>query len=252
VQIREILAKSILTKTRIPDSDYVLNPYVGCGHGCRYCYAEFIIRKFKKRREPWGAFVDVKINAPELLRKEIKHKKKGTVLFSSICDPYQPIEKKYKLTRACLEILLEHQFPISILTKSSLILRDLDLFKKFKECEVGLTVTTDNEKIKEIFEPNSPSIKERINTLQKLHDEGITNYVFIGPMLPQNPENLAGMLIDKVDCVLIDKLNYSYRVASIYKKNNLEYALEPDYFEDITKTLEKIFRKNKIEVIVCF
>ncbi|MCX5726585.1 MAG: radical SAM protein [Candidatus Saganbacteria bacterium] len=252
MQIREVLAKSILTKTRIPDSDYALNPYIGCSHGCRYCYAEFIIRKFKGIKDKWGEYVDVKINAPELLAKEIAHKKKGVVLLSSICDPYQPIEKKYRLTRRCLEILLEYQFPVSILTKSSLVLRDVDLFKKFKNCEVGLSVATDNEKIKKLFEPNSSAINERIEALKKLHDEGIASYVFIGPILPQDPENLSKMLAGKVDYVLIDRMNYSYKVASIYKKNNLEYALESGYFEAVADTLKEVFKKNKIDVTVCF
>ena len=250
--IKEVLAKSIMTKTGIPDSDYVINPYVGCSHGCKYCYADFIVRKFKKISHPWGEFVQVKINAPEILKKEIKHKKKGIVLFSSICDPYQPVEAKYKLTRQCLEILLEHQFPVSILTKSKFALRDIDLFKEFEDSKVGLSITTDDDEIRKIFEPRSPSIEERIKALDELHRQGIYTYVFIGPILPQNPERLASLLKDKVDCVLIDKMNYSYKVKKIYRTCGFEYALEPEYFEDVAKKLEKIFRKSGVKVTVCF
>jgi len=250
--IKEILAKTAMTKTGIPGADYVINPYVGCGHGCRYCYADFIVRKFKKVSQPWGEFAQVKINAPEVLKEEIKRKKKGMVYLSSICDPYQPIEEKYKLTRRCLEILLEYQFPVSILTKSKLILRDIGLFKKFEDCEVGLTIPTDDEQIRKIFEPKSPSVKDRIGTLDNLHSQGIYTYVFIGPILPQNPEHLASLLLDKVDYVLIDKMNYPYKVARIYKKHGLEYALEPEYFRDVASKLKRIFGKSKIRVTVCF
>ncbi len=250
--VKEILAKTIMTKTGIPDSDYVINPYVGCGHGCKYCYSDFIVRKFKKISYPWGEFVQVKINAPEILSKEIKRKKKGIVLFSSICDPYQPVEAKYKLTRKCLEILLLHQFPVSILTKSKLVLRDIDLFKKFNDVEVGLTVPTDDEKIKKLFEPNSPSIEERIAALKELHQNGIYTYVFIGPILPQNPERLASLLLGKVDYVLIDKMNYSYKVKKIYKEHKFEYALEPEYFRDVASKLEGIFEKKGTKVTRCF
>lgn len=250
--IKEVLAKSIMTKTGIPDSDYVINPYVGCFHGCKYCYADFIVRKFKKISHPWGEFVQVKVNAADLLRKEIKRKKKGIVLFSSICDPYQPVEAKYKLTRKCLQILLEHQFPVSILTKSKLVLRDTDLFREFEDIEVGLSITTDDDEIRKLFEPRTPSIEERIETLDRLHREGIYTYVFIGPILPQNPDRLAALLKDKVDYVLIDKMNYSNKVKKIYKAHGLEYALEPEYFEDVAPKLEKIFRKSGAKVTVCF
>ncbi len=156
------------------------------------------------------------------------------------------------MTRGCLEVLLAWQFPVSILTKSKLVLRDKDLFKKFKECEVGLTITTDDEKIKQIFEPNSPSIKERIETLKELHDERIETYVFVGPILPQNPEKLASKLVGKIDWALIDKMNYSYKVAKLYKQHKLEWALEEEYFNDVAKTLEKSFREAKIPVTFCF
>src|SRR3990172_5539619 len=145
--IREIKAKSILTKSGIPGVDYCINPYVGCSHGCRYCYATFM-KKYTGHTEPWGSFVDVKINAPEILQKQLKRAKRGRVLISSVTDAYQPIESKYKLTRQCLEILLQSQFPVDILTKSPLVLRDTDLIKKFKDIEVGITITTNEEKIR--------------------------------------------------------------------------------------------------------
>lgn len=110
MKIKEIKSKTILSKTGLP-ADYVINPYVGCLHACAYCYARFM-KRFTGHREPWGQFLDIKINAPELLEKEIRKKKKGKVMFSSVTDPYLPLERKYQLTRQCLKILLEYQWPI--------------------------------------------------------------------------------------------------------------------------------------------
>src|SRR3989304_2124443 len=139
--IREIQAKSILTKSGIPGVDYCINPYVGCSHGCRYCYATFM-KRYTGHTEPWGGFVDVKITAPEILQRQLKRARNGRGMISSVTDAYQHIESKYKPTRQCLEILLQNQSPVDILTKSPLVLRDMDIIKKFKDIEVGITITT--------------------------------------------------------------------------------------------------------------
>jgi len=122
--IREVHAKNILTASKI--YDYTVNPYTGCTHGCHYCYARFI-KRFSGINEEWGRFVHVKINAPELLAREIKRKKKGEVWISGVCDPYQPVEKRYKLTQQCLEILIDNNWHIFIQSKSPLTLRDIEL-----------------------------------------------------------------------------------------------------------------------------
>lgn len=251
MKVREILAKSILTRSRIPTVTYAVNPYVGCSHACRYCYATFM-GKYSGHTEEWGDYVDVKINAPALLDKELKRAKKAGVLLSSVCDPYQPIEKKYKITRACLEVLLKHDFPVDILTKSDLVLRDLDLIKQFKEASVGWTITTNDEKIKKLLEPFSPSIEARIKALGIFHNAGIETYAFIGPILPMNPEILASKLLGKIDYVLIDKMNYQKKIARLYKNYKLEWALTDEYFGSVKKKLKAIFSKARVEVIECF
>ena len=218
--IREIKAKSILTKSGIPGVDYCINPYVGCAHGCRYCYATFM-KRYTGHTEPWGGFVDVKINAPEILQRQLKRAKRGRVLISSVTDAYQPIESKYKLTRQCLEILLQSQFPVDILTKSPLVLRDIDLIKKFEDIEVGFTITTNDENISRVFEPNAPSIMERIRTLKALHDKVINTYAFIGPVLPMNPEALSKKISPYVDSIIIDRMNYTSKTLKIYQRMNL-------------------------------
>jgi len=157
ITIRKILAKNILTKTGIEGYDYCINPYVGCAHGCRYCYASFM-KRVTSHLEPWGEFVDVKVNAPEVLRRQLRRARKGSILIGTVTDPYQPAEKHYRITRGCLEALLEYQFSVNILTRSSLLARDIDLFKRFYDISVGLSITTDREDIRRIFEPTSHSI----------------------------------------------------------------------------------------------
>lgn len=251
ITIREILAKNILTKTGIEGYDYCINPYVGCAHGCRYCYASFM-KRFTGHMEPWGEFVDVKMNAPEVLRRQLRRAKKGSVLVGTVTDPYQPIEKKYRITRGCLEALLEYQFPVNVLTRSPHVTRDLDLFKQFNDISVGLSITTDREEIRRIFESNSPSTRLRIEALKVLHDHGIPNYIFVGPMLPLNPGRLLGMITGIVDEALIDRLNYSNKVKSLYRKSGLTAYLDNSYFIQTARALQEGFERKGIPVSVIF
>ena len=251
MEVREILSKTILTNTAISSFDYCINPYVGCGHGCRYCYASFM-KRFTGHLEPWGEFVDVKVNAPQLLRKQLKRKRRGNVSLSTVTDPYQPLERNYRLTRGCLEALLDHQFSVNILTRSPLCLRDIDLFKQFKDIEVGFSITTHDEAIKKIFEPHSPSIHSRVKALETLRKEKISTYAFIGPMLPLDPKPLVAMMDGLVDEVLIDRMNYTNKVKSLYRKTKLDKYLEEDYFHYVGMELKERFENKGIQVSMCF
>jgi len=251
MKIKEILAKTVLTKTAISGFDYCINPYVGCGHGCRYCYASFM-KRFTGHLEPWGEFIDVKLNAPYLLRKQLKRARQGVVALSTVTDPYQPIEKKYQLTRKCLEALLEAQFSVNLLTRSPLCLRDIDLLKQFKNIEVGLSITTHDEGIKKMFEPHSPTIHARVKTLETLRREEIPTYAFIGPMLPLDPKVLVATLDGLIDEVLIDRMNYTNKVKTIYRKAKLEKYLEEDYFHVVGTELKEGFEKKGVAVTMCF
>jgi len=245
--VGEIYARSILSKSKV--FDYVVNPYVGCQHGCAYCYARFM-KRFTGHKEPWGQFVDVKINAPALLQREINRMSPGRVWVSGVCDPYQPLERKYELTKRCLEILIKHDWPVTIQTKSALVLRDMELFKEASKIEVGLSVTAGDEGVRELFEPGAPSIKERIKALQELHVAGIRTYVMIAPMLP-GVEELAAVLSGKVDYVLVDRMNYHYG-DWVYRKHNLESAMSDDFFLVKGKELASTFGKQGIECRVLF
>lgn len=245
--IREIESKSILSVSKI--YDYVINPYVGCGHACSYCYARFM-KKFTGHREPWGEFVDVKINAPVLLRREITKKKRGTVWLSGVCDPYQPLEKKYKLTRRCLEILIENDWPVVIQTRSPLVLRDIDILAKARNLEAGLSITTADENIRKIFEPKAPPLTERIRALEELHRAGIRTYAMIAPILPGTeglPEKLAGI----VDYVLVDRMNYNY-ADRLYLKHGLADMLDSEYFRITARALAKKFREYGTDCSIVF
>jgi DNA repair photolyase len=243
--VKEVLAKSILSKSGIPGADYCVNAYVGCSHACIYCYATFM-KKYTGHTEPWGTFVDVKVNAAELLRKQMQKAKRGHVMLSSVTDAYQPLELKYRLTRQCLEILLEHKFPVGILTKSPLVIRDIDIIKRFDEIEVGITISTDDEKMRKIFEPGAPPIEARISTLRKLKEQGIKTYVFIGPMLPMNPEVLSEKIGKNADSILISRMNYVSKTAHLFKKLDMMQWLDKSFAEEIKTRLRERLGKKKV------
>ncbi|MDP4196060.1 MAG: radical SAM protein [Bacteroidota bacterium] len=245
--IREINAKSILSASKI--YTYVINPYVGCQFGCKYCYARYM-KKFTGHFEPWGEFVDIKVNAEELLQKEIKKKKKDRVWISGVCDPYQPLEAKYKLTRKCLKILANNNWPVVIQTRSKLVLRDIDIIKEIKNCDAGMSITTADDEIRKLFEPRATPISDRVNTLKTLHDSGIRTYAMIAPILP-GAENLIEMLDGKVDYIYVDRMNYDY-ANMIYRKNKLENFLADGYFDAVSQDIADKAQKKGIECHIVF
>lgn len=235
-----------MTRSRIPGVTYCINPYRGCEHGCRYCYADFMCR-FREPQEPWGSFLDAKVNAPELLKRELKTAKPGSILLSSVTDPYQPVEGKYELTKRCLQVLRFHKFPVEILTKSVMVTRDVDLLTQFDDLRVGMTVTTDDEAVQKLFEPNSPPTTRRVETLRKLKAMGIKTYAFVGPALPMDPERLGRMLVGTVDFVYFDRMNYRWKVEGIYRKYGLQDFLNPNYFHRVQSTIVTIIKNQGVE-----
>ena len=197
-------------RSGIGSVDYAINPYLGCEHGCVYCYARFMSRMGHVGEE-WGSFVDVKVNALERLRAEAPRRRRGVVLLSSVTDPYQPLERRFELTRSSLQILLEHQFPVIVQTKSDLVLRDLDLLRRFEDCEVGFTIITIDEVVRRVFEPRASPIHVRLAALRKLSEAGLETYAFLGPLLPYLSEEGLGELLDElaayVGHITVDRLN---------------------------------------------
>lgn len=241
MRIREIKVKSVLSKSQV--YEYALNPYVGCQHACVYCYARFM-KRFTGHSEKWGEFVDAKINAPELLAREVKRKKVGRVWISGVCDPYQPLEKKYMLTRRCLDILVENGWPVTVQTKSHLVLRDIDILKRSNAIEVGFTITTADERIRRIFEPGAPPSRKRIEALAKLRSEGIRTFAMIAPILP-GAEGLIGELEGKVEYVILDRMNYHYADWA-YKKHGMQWAMGDGFFLQKGEELKKSFEREGI------
>ncbi|MBY0358021.1 MAG: radical SAM protein [Candidatus Obscuribacterales bacterium] len=250
LQVREIIAKSILTAQNNGSLsaafDYSINPYAGCAFSCSYCY----VPKFpNKDHEPseWGSWVNIKLNAPELIRKERLKVFGSRIFFSSATDPYQYLELKYRLSRRCLEELKRYQPAKLILhTRSHLILQDIDLLQSFgKSLRVGVSITTDNESVRAEFEPKAPSIKRRLELIEKLHKKGIKVHASLAPLLPCDPERLVTLLTPYVDRIWIDQMHWK-------EVNNRPQLLEKyqDFFhpakyaKTVTETQKLFYNKR--------
>ncbi|MEZ3425222.1 MAG: radical SAM protein [Lachnospiraceae bacterium] len=175
----KIIVKDLVTKSNLPASDYVINPYVGCPHGCRYCYACFM-KWFTGHSEEWGSFIDIKQCDKPISQKKLQGK---SVFLSSVTDCYNPFEEKYKITRNILEQLISIDCELNISTKSNLVLRDIDLLKQCKNLKVSISVNTLDEKFKNDMD-NASSIQERLETLETLYKNGIYTVLFMSPVFP--------------------------------------------------------------------
>jgi DNA repair photolyase len=234
IKYNQVECKSLLNKSGL--ADYSVNCYTGCAHGCVYCYARFASR-FSHPRQPWGSFVDIKANAPQVLAREVKRKPAGRVMLSSVCDAWQPVEKDALLTRQCLEILLPRGYEISALTKSALSRRDLDLLST-GNVDFGVTVTTLDPYLARLVEPGASPPSERLAVLEEAKTRGIRSYAFVGPLLPflsDTEENITSLLKAVkdigVDYFYVDKLNLRYGVwPALLKLLHEHYpALLADY-----------------------
>jgi DNA repair photolyase len=267
VSVGERRCKTILGRSGIGSVDYAVNPYLGCEHGCVYCYARFMSR-MGHAGEEWGSFVDIKVNALERLQVETRRKRKGVVLLSSVTDPYQPLERRFELTRGSLRILLEYQFPVVVQTKSDLVLRDLDLLKQFDDCEVGFTITTIDEAVRRVFEPRSAPVQARLAALRKLSEAGVETYAFLGPLLPYLSEEGLGELLDElsesIGHVIVDRLNIKCGNLSPIRRAlsrhypdlqpMFESALPPDsgYYDRLKREVAAMCRERAIPFDFCY
>lgn len=207
--------------------------------------------------EKWGTFVDVKINGPKILRKRLsRNPKKGVALVGSVTDAYQPLEKRYEITRGIIKALVDYQFPFSVLTKSDLVLRDLELLRQHEDCSVGLTITTLDERIRRDFEPYSSPSKKRVDALKVLHENGIRTYVFIGPILPHltDVRSIVANVHRYVDEVWAETLNIKcgnwMDIEAVLRKNYprliptfKKTVLSEEYWGSIGDELNNVVRK---------
>lgn len=273
MKIREIGAKSIIVKSKLPGSDYVVNPYIGCTHGCLYCYARFM-KRFTNHPEPWGQFLDVKINASALVPEKANLKGKS-IGFSSTTDPYLPLEERYKLTRGILEKLIPLQPDLWILTKSDLILRDIDLLKKFKSLVATISLSTLDDSLRKQTEPFAPSVERRVKAIKELKKAGIKTAVFISPIFPYLTDwrKIVKLAENFVDEFWFENLNLypsiwpnirrwlkNYhpnllnKFMEVYftRKSSSAYCTKNNYWSIIEKEIEEYGKKNSLTFKVYF
>ena len=236
IAIRPIEVKSVLTKSNLPVSDYSVNPYVGCTHACKYCYACFM-KRFSNHPEPWGEFLDVKF-WPEIKRPDRYAGKE--LFFGSVTDPYNPQEETYRRTRELLMQLQGSGIKLSIQTKSDLVLRDLDLIKTFPDARVGFSINTLGEGFKDDMD-TAVSIERRIRAMKTLHDAGIRTTCFISPIFPgiTDVEEIIDCVKYQCNLIWLENLNLrgSYRVVI------MDYIREK--YPDLLPLYQEIYNMNE-------
>ena len=213
--VRETVCRTILNRSGL--SGYSLNCYTGCTHACTYCYARFM-QRFHPHDEPWGAFVDVKVNAVEVLKRQLRRAEPGTVFVSSACDGWQSVEAEWRLTRRCCELLLERGFRLHVLTKSALVLRDLDVFAG-RPVQIGVTLTTLDERLRKWWEPGAASVDDRLRVIEAARRRGLETGIMFGPLLPflSDSQTTIESLLKQaaemgIDRVWVDAMNPRPRV----------------------------------------
>ena len=228
--------KQAIVPSKLPDADFVINPYIGCEFGCKYCYASFMSRFVEKTRSEWGNFVYPKKFFIEVLEKQLQKPQKYVnkkILFGSVTDAYQPIEAKEKLTLKTLQTFMnmEPELKLEILTKSALVLRDIKLLQQLN-VTVGISISILPSGFKNIIEPKTPSIKTRLQILSKLKQSNISTYAFIAPVFPNQIKQLETVIkiltqqdipikyIELLSKRIISINNKAYKIANrqIYKK----------------------------------
>ena len=240
---KEIEVNDYLTKSHLPASDYVINPYVGCPHGGKYCYASFM-KRFTGHKEEWGTFIDVKRCTKSISKKKLKGK---TVFLASVTDCYNPYEEKYCITQSILKQLMDVECTVSISTKSSLILRDVELIKQFKEISVAMSVNTLDESFKNDMD-NASSIEARMNTLKVLHEK----VLFMSPIFPAITEYKE--IIEKsklfVDEYWFENLNLRGEYKTwILRYINKKYPQHADLYKQIYVDGDKSYWNELAEEI---
>jgi DNA repair photolyase len=204
MDVREVRCRTVLNTGSI--SDYTMNCYSGCAHACVYCYARFM-QRFHPHLEPWGKKLDVKINAPEALARQLKRAEPGDVFVSSACDAWQPEERKRELTRECCRLLTGHGFQVNALTKSALVLRDLDVLRPGR-ARIGVTITTPDPKLARLWEPRADGVEERWRVLKEAKEAGFETSVMFGPLLPflSDDEKTLAELFGRAAELKVDKI----------------------------------------------
>ncbi|MEM3826572.1 MAG: radical SAM protein [Nitrososphaeria archaeon] len=243
-----IRCRSAISKSNLPGLEYTINPYIGCEHGCIYCYVPDVIRR-KEFLNGWGEIVYAKENIVEVLSKEVRYIKPGVVGYSTITDPYQPYEKKMCFARKVIEMLLQNNFRISFQTKSSLILRDLDIIGGDR-VDVGFTITSLDEEFTKKFEPNASPPEERVQALEAFSEKKVKTWIFYGPIIcgfnddDETVKNIISLAKRTGSYLMYDKL----RLKPILSKR-MEKHLGEEFDKIRSHMMEDDFRKVYYKVI---
>lgn len=213
-RVREVHVRSLLESADWKGTRYyTVSPYVGCLIGCRFCYAQSRVGMVRRLEglptAPWGSYVDARVNAPEVLERELAARPGAPIKFCPIVsDPYHAIEARLGITRACLEVLRERgrAFPTLVLTRSRLVRRDAPLLASLASAYAGVSIPTIDDEVRRHFEPRAATIAERLETLQHLREHGIRTFAVIQPMLPGPLDVLADALAEHVSSASLDVL----------------------------------------------
>lgn len=249
--VREILVDRLL----IPEgrNHYYIDPYVGCMIGCPFCYV-MDRADFSRRLEglpwlPWGHYLDVKVNAADVLRRETRSVTSGIVRLSPILtDPYQSAERHYRITRQCLEVLLETDLAPVVLTRAPRIVDDIELLKRFPRALVGFSIPTDADEYRQIFEPGADPIDERLEALRALHAAGLRTFAVIQPVLPMDVDRLVEKVAPFVRVVRLDRLYAGDRVKHLYDEHGLGKFATEEFADETIRRLTRAFRARGVNV----
>jgi DNA repair photolyase len=264
IKVNEVRVGRYLTASKLPDADFVINPYVGCPHKCIYCYAEFMKRFTNHTEDEWGDFLDVKLtNAPI----QIKKLDGASVLFGSVTDAYNPYEKKYEITRKILREFIGSKARVEILTKSDLVTRDIDVLKQIPNLRVGISMNSLDDSFRKKTEPFAASVLRRIEAMKVLHEAGIRTYLFMSPIFPEITK--FDEIVEKVrpfaDSFYFENLNlragYLPRVLAFIAENTPEYVdiydaiykkKDMTYWEDLSEAIHRYCREAGLDYKLYF
>ncbi len=261
-KIQQIVCKTALSPCGLAGFKYSLNPYRGCEHGCLYCYSPSVVRE----RRQWGSFVDVKVNIATVLAKELARKDRGAVWLGSVCDAYQPSERRFLVTRDCLKALLARDWPVSLLTKSSLVRRDYSLMAGFSDFELGFSIAYVDESVRKTLEPGASPIEERIEAMTEATSVGLSPWAFIAPIMPgftDRPEELE-KLIARIARAGVRRVGFDSfrsrpcvwpRMAPLFEEDPQLAKLyrsslwDPEYNYGIARVIERECARNGLTMV---
>jgi DNA repair photolyase len=252
MKIKEIRAKNIITKSGLPGADFVINPYVGCWHGCSYCYARFMKKFTGHMNDKWGGFVDVKLNASELISDNLEKYKNKCIVIGSVTDPYQKPEEQFEITRKILKKIKNLEAEVNILTKSDLIIRDIDLLKKFKNLKAVISLASMGRGTINNFEKNSVSSDKRLEAIKRMAENDIYTVVFISPILPYltNWKEIIKKTEKWADEYWFENLNlYQSIKKDIFKIIKNKYPEILEKFKDVYEKDSDYWNQRQAEIV---